>query len=479
MNRATRKIIQYEWKVFIRNRFQLLMLGVLFLFGLYAIYHGQAEIIDQRDTINAVMKLEQSEFDAYKSSFTEELKTLEQEQTHDVASRPAYAWYRHGYHAVLPPHDFAALAIGQRDLYRYYYRLTAMSLYYQLFENELANPGNLLTGNFDLAFVLVYLFPLLIIAFGYGLYASDKEHGILALLKVQATSVHKVLLIRMLCYFTLVVGLGLLLSIIGLYTSGNPLQSQNWLPALVWLVCVIVYCAFWFGLLFAIVSFRKSSSFNAIAAVGCWLLFLIIVPAVLNVIVTTRYPLNSVALADLTRRTGLENEDDKEEALAVINEFLEHKPELAKSDSALEENLLPKAYAAFTSLKDIHHRQEVDAYYEGVIRRQQWAANYLWLSPAAYMQEVLVKVVDTDLGQFLHFQDQLVSFHQQISDFYFSRLFQNRPISREDYEQLPVFSMVQNGNKWFPIFKGIFTIACAAILVFSIGFVKFKKEECL
>lgn len=175
MNKITQTLIRYEWKAFIRNKFQLLMLAVTFVFGLYAIYYGQSEINAQRQTIEAVTTLEQEEFSQYKASFTEEMKSLEQEQTHDIASRPAYAWYRHGYHAILPPHDYAPLAIGQRDLFRYYYRLTGMSLHYQLFENELANPVNLMAGNFDLSFVLIYLFPLLIIAFCYGLFSAEKE----------------------------------------------------------------------------------------------------------------------------------------------------------------------------------------------------------------------------------------------------------------------------------------------------------------
>jgi ABC-2 type transport system permease protein len=47
--------------------------------------------------------------------------------------------------------------------------------YYQLFENELPNPVNLLAGNFDLAFVLIYLFPLLLIVFCYGLFSAERE----------------------------------------------------------------------------------------------------------------------------------------------------------------------------------------------------------------------------------------------------------------------------------------------------------------
>ncbi|WP_020533205.1 DUF3526 domain-containing protein [Flexithrix dorotheae] len=475
MDRSTRTLIRYEWKTFYRNRFQLLMLAVIFLFGLYAIYYGKSEINEQRQTIQAVKALEHNEFSAYQASFTEEMKTLEQERAHDIASRPAYAWYRHGYHAILLPHDYASLAIGQRDLFRYYYRLTGMSLHYQLFENELANPVNLMAGNFDLSFVMVYLFPLLIIAFCYGLFSSDKENGTLPLLQIQPIGIRRIILTRLGFYFVLITGLALLISLIGLFSAGNPFKPENLLPAISWLFGVVVYNAFWFGLIFLIVSFRKSSSFNAITAVGCWLLILIVVPAILNVIVTTKYPMSSTSLASLTRRTGLENEDVEEESREVIMEFLAHKPELAGSDSLIKSNMLPKAYAAFTTLKDMNSQQEVDHYNAQVLNRNVWTYRFHWLNPAVNMQHILTQIAQTDLKTFLYFQDALADFHGKITDFYFTRLFWDKPILQEDYSNLPTFEMPKKEIQWAALWLGLGKIALGAGVVFFLGFININK----
>ena len=439
-------LIYYEWKMLIRNRFQLLMLAVTFLFGLYAIYYGQSEINAQRQTIQAVQNLEQEEFSSYQASFAEEMEPLEH----------------------------AALAIGQRDLFRYYYRLTGMSMHYQLFENELANPVNLMVGNFDLSFVLVYLFPLLIIAFCYGLFSSEKENGTLPLLMMQPVSLRRIILVRFLFYFGLITGLALLLSLNGLITSGYPLKAENLIPALAWLLGVLVYCAFWFGLLFLIISFCQSSTLNAITAVGCWLLLLIVIPAVLNVIVTVKYPLSSATLAGLTRRTGLENEDDEEESREVIQEFLTHKPELAGSDSLMKNNLLPKAYAAFTSLKDINSQQQVDQYNAQVAQRNAWTSRFHWLSPAVNMQEVLAHIAETDVSTFLRFQAALASFHGEITDFYFTRLFWDKLILQEDYASLPVFEMPKSDDRWNMVWLGLANIFLAAGGAFTFGSINMK-----
>ncbi len=469
-------LIRYEWKSFIRNKFQLLLLCITFCFGMYAIYYGNAEIEAQRDTIKAVMALEETEFHQYKSSFAGKNETPELEQVHDIAAKPAFAWFRHGYHAIIHPHDYASLAIGQRDLFRYYYRLTGMSLHYQLFENELANPVNLMAGNFDLSFVIIYLFPLIIIAFCYGLFSAERENGTLPLLQIQTISIRKITLIRLGFYFVIIAGLALTISLIGLLVSGNIFASTNFAAALTWLLAVLVYCSFWFSLLFLIISFRKNSAFNAITAAGCWILMLIVIPAVLNVLVSVKYPLNSATLAGLTRRTGLENEQDQEEAKEVIEEFLEYRTDLRTSDSLLKINLMPKAYAAFTSLKDIQNQKVVDTYNDQVAKRSAWTAKFQWLSPSVSLQEAFSKTAETDLATLLNFQSALGTFHESISDFYFTRLFWNKPILEQDYNNLPKFEMAENTHKWKPVLVALGGVLLYAIILFSIGLTQMNKR---
>ncbi|WP_074408942.1 DUF3526 domain-containing protein [Aquimarina megaterium] len=478
MSKVTITLLRYEWIAFTRNTFQIVMLGCTFLLGLYSIYYGQSEIKVQRDTIQDVMEIEKTEFHQYQASFKEELASVTQKKKLEIASDAAYAWHRHGYHAILHPHDYAALAIGQCDLHPYYYRLTGMSLHYQLFENEIANPVKLYVGNFDLSFVLIYLFPLLIIAFSYGLYSGEKESGVLPLLHIQTVNIRRIIIVRLILYFFLITGLALLISMIGLTTSGNIMNSENSLSALFWILSVIMYCAFWFAVLFFIVSFKMNSSFTAITAAGVWLLFLIIIPAVLNVWVTTRYPLDSTSLAEITRRTSLENEEDQNEAKEVIQEFLAHNPHLQGSDSLIHNNTLAKAYAALTSLKDMHSKEDVDQYNNQVYQRNKWISDFHWVNPAVNMQSIFIHIAKTDLNTFHQFHTSIESFHRNISNFYFQKLFWDKPIRREDYSRLPSFKIKTDEVKWSTlILLGIVKVSIATILFFGIGFTIMKKKK--
>ena len=70
-----------------------------------------------------------------------------------------------------------SLAIGQRDVNPSIQSVTIRGLEGQKYDAELNNPNNLLSGNIDFSFVLIYLFPLLIIAFSYNLVSEEKESG--------------------------------------------------------------------------------------------------------------------------------------------------------------------------------------------------------------------------------------------------------------------------------------------------------------
>lgn len=477
MSRIFKTIWYYEWVTFSRNKTQVALLGAVFLFGVYAIFCGKAYMDGQRETIVQLISKETNEFEGYRGSFQDELDSKEAKQLHDLASKPGFAWFRHGYHVISSPHDYANLAIGQRDLYRYYYRLTGMGLHYQLYENEIANPFYLMVGNLDLSFMIIYILPLLIIVFCYSMYSGEKDAGILPLLQVQRASIKKILLGRLAFYFLLITGFALVLSFIGFLVSGDLLEDSNGYAALTWCIVVVVYCAFWFGLLFFIISFRRNTSFNAISSVGAWVLILIIVPAILNITLDHTYPLNSTELAGLTRRTGLEDESDEVESKEVISEFLEYRPEFAKDTSINTQNMMSKAYAAFTFLKDIDSKELVDGYNGTIRARSRWMSNFRWLVPAVSIQETFSKIAHTDLSNYMTFQAELSDFHVHVTDFYFQRLFLDKGITLEDYAERPRFEPYIGETNWKTVYMDTLIVALLGGLFFFLGLLILKRTK--
>ncbi|WP_052732377.1 ABC transporter permease subunit [Hymenobacter terrenus] len=274
-------ILKYEWLHFRRNGLQLALFGGLALFGLYAIYYGHRQLAVQRATLAQLDETTRTEWADYQQAFQADTSVATEKDKFEEATDPSFAWHRQGYVVRQAASALAPLVVGQRDLNPGHYRLTGMSLYYQLFQNELANPLKLLVGNFDLAFVLVYLLPLFIIALSYALMAGEKESGVLPLLRVQVASVRRLLLGMLLFGFLLVMALAEGLSLLGFAVVGASVRRDG-AGMLLWLLTVASNCAFWFAVVWAVASFNRDSAVNALAAVGLWLLFLLVLPAGLS-----------------------------------------------------------------------------------------------------------------------------------------------------------------------------------------------------
>ena len=247
-----------------------------------------------------------------------------------------------------------------------------------------------------------------------------------------------------------------LLSLIALWLCRA--LMQDYFAALLWLATLLAYGLFWFSLMYFLITFRQNSAFNAISAIGVWLFFLVIIPAVLNIIATQKYPVNTTTLAGLVRRTSLENEDDEQEAKAVLEEFFEHFPKYAETKHLIDQNLLSKTYAAFTTLKDVHSEKAVKLYQEKVKQRNQWLFQYRFISPASNTQVLFNQIAHTDFQAFLEFQQGLKTFHAQISGFYFKKLFWNQKITVEDYQQMPHYKLKAYPNNTSPVFYGILSL---------------------
>ena len=87
--------------------------------------------------------------------------------------------------AVLPPGPLAGLSIGQSDMLPGFFRISTNSLQASMEEDEIANPRHLLTGRLDFGFVVIALYPLLILALSYDMLASEIENGTFSLVMSQ------------------------------------------------------------------------------------------------------------------------------------------------------------------------------------------------------------------------------------------------------------------------------------------------------
>jgi len=183
----------------------------------------------------------------------------------------------------MPPAALGRLAIGQSDLYPYYFKVSTNSNQTFLNNDEVENPVHLLAGRFDLAFVILYLFPLVILAFSYNIVSAEKEAGTLAMTLAQPVTLRKVVLAKVALRATFVIALATILSVAGVVIGGANIFAEGALIRLLfWIGVTTAYGAFWFALAIGINALGRHSATNAMTLAGLWLLFVVIVPSVLK-----------------------------------------------------------------------------------------------------------------------------------------------------------------------------------------------------
>ena len=205
-------ITSFEWKTLWRSNTLKVLLFVIIGAGVYGIFFGKFEIDKQEASISQVQQHERQQFDSLLHWANLDTTVAGNKENFLKAVSPTGSgWNKHfTYYLTNKAPDAAGLCLGQRDLFPAYYGFNVTDLARQVNTSELANPMKLLTGNFDLSYVFVFLFPLLIVALFYNLYAGEKEGGTLLLLQSQSTPLKMILISKGLIRLLIVWGLATL-----------------------------------------------------------------------------------------------------------------------------------------------------------------------------------------------------------------------------------------------------------------------------
>src|SRR5918993_2816518 len=104
----------------------------------------------------------------------------------------------HGWLALLPPAPLSALAVGQGDVYPNYIKVTARSLDALVSGDQIEHPLAVASGQFDAAFVILFLYPLLIFAVSFDLTATERDQGTLRMVMAQPVTMRDLVAGKML-----------------------------------------------------------------------------------------------------------------------------------------------------------------------------------------------------------------------------------------------------------------------------------------
>ena len=329
-----------------------------------------------------------------------------------------------------PP--LAGLSIGQRDVNPAIQRLTIRGLEAQKYDADLHNPANLLLGNIDFSFVLIYLFPLLIIAFTYSAVSEERENGTWRLVAVQSR--HLPGFIAQLFAVRLAVVLGLLGLLLGGAVVGLALPLDA--PFGLFAATAVGYVLVWFGICFWVASLHRPSSTNAVLLVTAWLGLLVVVPAGINQYLLTRYPIPEALATAVKQRKAYHEKWDLPPAPTVAK-FYAHYPRFRHYP-------LPSTtfswlwYYAMQQMGDDESAREAAGLRQKLYQRHAASQRFGWWLPSLHAQLRLNDLARSGLANQVRFLDETTRFHERLRLYFYPKIFSAYPVRNERWDQHPV-----------------------------------------
>ena len=338
-------------------------------------------------------------------------------------------------YAVLPPEPLGALSIGQGDLYPYYARVTIRTKPALLNNDEIENPVTLLNGRFDLAFVLVFCWPLVALPPFYDLLSRERDDRTLLLALAQPVWLLALAVAKVVVRGGALVVVTLAAGGVALAATGSLNGEGAFVRVALWSWLVVANATLWLGVSLLVNAAGWRSALNAVALAGIWLGWVLVVPSIVNVLVTAWSPVPSRVelLSEMREAT---NEASGDVARLVAHYYEEH-PELAPPESTPDRNAVRSV--ALQEEAEWGVQPIVDAFEARVREQRELAHRFRYLSPAILLQDAMNELAGTTSGRYQRFMTQVEAHHRAWRNFFYPRIFQRATLTAADYERMPRF----------------------------------------
>lgn len=423
--------LSWELKRELRSRTFLFCSVLLCLLVSVSFVYGRRQIQRQLSVIEQLENLVTESDQVY---FQERFKEDE------TVGRACYYLSQPTAHRPLPE---AALSLGQRDLHSYHQSVRLRSLYANLFDSGFSNPSQAAAGHFDLAFVLVFLLPLFVIALTFDTLSADGERRTLPLLRAAGTPLGSLVKGRLLLKFALLGGLTSLLVGGNLWACGAPGQAF-----LVWIITTLSYLLFWFALAGFVCSRGWNSARNAGALLACWTFFTILGPSLLNLNQTREATKNGASITIRARQVINDGWDIDKEITAAIAE--KYDPRYGDAP-VVQEKFSWSWYFAMHDAGDAAVKQMTEDYFEGLNRNYESSLAWSFMFPPVRLQLILDEFSGTDLLSHLDYYRFVEESREKMREKLLPRVFSEETLTKKEllrlHQELPMMSFQPSRNK--------------------------------
>ncbi|MDM1556008.1 MULTISPECIES: DUF3526 domain-containing protein [Chryseobacterium] len=416
----------YLYKQFYRNKAYIISLLILLFAGLSSLYTGK-KFLDRNEEIIAKSAMYQ------KNSIDKNVAL----HSDDIGLLLYYVKFN----LVNEMPKLAALNIGLRDLNPSIQGVTIRNLEEQRNNSDFFNPANAAVGNFDFSFVLVFLFPLVIIAFCYNIISEDQEKGTWKLLSVQSQNLRKLIDVKLLIRLLSVSSIYFLLLMVAVFYIKIPV---DW-AFVIFALSGLLYLILWFALCRWIIGYQKSSSWNALALIIFWMSMNFIIPMTGNMVIQKVIPVKEGLQAQIEQREGYHNKWD-EAKIPTMQKFHTIYPQFSQYTVAENSSYSYTWYYAMQHMADVESAASSKQYHEKMQKRNNAAIYLGYILPNIQTQMIQSKVAQTGMENQLNYAEDLKNFHEKQRLYFYPYIFENVNGKVIDWTKQTVKTFIHSGN---------------------------------
>ncbi|WP_406843261.1 DUF3526 domain-containing protein [Flavobacterium soyae] len=361
----------------------------------------------------------------------------------------------------------SSLAIGQRDVNPSIQSVTIRGLEAQKYDSELNNPSNLLSGNIDFSFVLLYLFPLLIIAFSYNIISEEKESGTWKIVTAQSPNIFLYILKLFYVRILSLIALLSLLLLIAVFFLQIPIDKTF----ILFYGIAVLYILFWFSVCFFIVSLQRNSNFNAVILLTIWLFLIIILPAGINTYIINKYKVPEALELTLTQRNAYHEKWDMDKQ-ATLDKFYKHYPQF-KNYPLPETEFSWLWYYAMQQMGDDESAVQSKELESKLEQRNNTGELIAQFIPTLHTQIQLNEIAKSDLRNQLLFLKETKQFHEKLRLHFYPKIFDNAPVDQQKWNNFKVETFNDNSENGFV--KAFLPLLLFNLVLIGLGWRNFKR----
>jgi ABC-2 type transport system permease protein len=426
-----RTIFLFEWKHLCRSKSVWAALLVFAMVGCLAVNKGVSHYQFQQQEADSVRATHLRKLALLKIQF--DTLDFSKPERYEIEGPWALDWQL-GEYAIKPANVLSALSIGQTDVLNGIKRTRFSS---EIFANEMdafKNPEQLLAGNLDFSYFILFLFPIFFIALSYNIVSADRESGIFPLLLSQSNQLTAIINYRLL--FKWLVSL-LPVLVAGIYAWLSIRHDANYSASAFaqWIGIAVLYMLCWWWVVQLVISQRWNSMVNVLVLAGIWLGWLVAIPGMLNSWFQYKYPHYTQQLV-----TQLRDQKLKIEALPVAEQkafVFQRFPFLAKDSARINEIELKWAgYAIRSFLQEKEVHTTIQEQLKQQIRQEE---KWFWINPVGGVLSAFGKVSGSSLDAQIDFEKSVMQLKSEKIDYLFSQYLGNLHFGKAAFEGLPLY----------------------------------------